>query len=139
MYFSVLEPLGATTNFVKCYPLTITPPKNNDIEVSFPGYNTSADVLSSVQDIVFLFQSVRPFLYASNSGNWTNQLAYFITSFVSELGRHIGRSIAYKALGDIPVTGDLPSKYVAFERTLHLPTVKFLGGLFTVLSLEVYL
>jgi MFS-type transporter involved in bile tolerance (Atg22 family) len=34
------------------------------------------------------------------------------------------------------VIGDLPSKYVAFERTLHLPTVKFLGGLFTVLSLE---
>jgi hypothetical protein len=90
MYFSVLEPLSAATNFVKCYPLTITPPKNSDIEVSFPGYNASADVLSSVEDIVLLFQSVRPFLYASNSGNWTNQLAYFITSFVSELGRHIG-------------------------------------------------
>mmetsp|Transcript_274 Transcript_274/g.332 ORF Transcript_274/g.332 Transcript_274/m.332 type:complete len:2038 (+) Transcript_274:135-6248(+) len=136
MYFSVLEPLDAATSFVECHPLTITPPKNSDIEATFPGYNASADVLSSVEDIVLLFQSVRPFLYASNSGNWTNQLAYFITSFVSELGRHIGRSIAYKVLGELPVIGDLPSKYVAFERTLHLPTVKFLGGLFTVLSLE---
>lgn len=50
-----------------------------------------------------------------------------------ELGRHVGRSIACGILGPSEDSG---SKYVAFERTLHLPTLKFLSGLLTVVTLE---
>ena len=44
--------------------------------------------------------------------------------------------MAYTLLGPIPSTPTTPNKYIAFERTLHLPTVKYLSGLLTVISLE---
>ena len=53
--------------------------------------------------------------------------------YSGELGRHVGRSIACGILGPSE-EGDC--KYVAFERMLHLPTLKFLSGMLTVISLE---
>ena len=44
--------------------------------------------------------------------------------------------MAFTLLGPIPSTPTTPNKYIAFERTLHLPTVKYLSGLLTVISLE---
>lgn len=53
---------------------------------------------------------------------------------IGELGRHVGRSIACSLLGPLEKGGQ--SKYEAFERTMHSPTVKFLGGVLTVISVE---
>lgn len=53
---------------------------------------------------------------------------------VGELGRHVGRSVACSLLGPLEKNGQ--SKYEAFERTMHMPTVKFLGGVLTVISVE---
>ena len=52
---------------------------------------------------------------------------------VGEVGRHITRSAAFKILGPVP---NLPNRYIAFERKMHLPTVKFLNGVLTVVCLE---
>ena len=50
----------------------------------YPGYNEGAYVLSGVAEIVAFFQSLRPFYYASSSGAWSQNLAYFTTTFVGE-------------------------------------------------------
>jgi len=39
---------------------------------------------------------MRPFLYPSNAGKWTGMLAYFVTTTVSEISRHVGRSLVHK-------------------------------------------
>jgi hypothetical protein len=49
------------------------------------------------------------------------------------LSRHAGRSIAHSILGP---SNKIDAKYAAYERLLHLPTLKYLSGLFTVISLE---
>ena len=57
----------------------------------------------------------------------------FSLSIVGEVGRHIVRSVAYTILGPVPY---IPNRYIAFERKMHLPTVKFLNGVLTVICLE---
>ena len=55
-------------------------------------------------------------------------------TITGELGRHVGRSVACSLLGPLEKNGQ--RKYEAFERTMHMPTVKFLGGVLTVISVE---
>jgi hypothetical protein len=89
MYFTTIcDPVTSSTVFVKADPLTITTPKLSGVSTAdlpnIPGYNCASEVLPIVTDIVLFFQSIRPFIYASNSGGWTQPLAYFITSFVGK-------------------------------------------------------
>ena len=90
IYFTTIcDEINSSTVLVKTDPLTITPPKPSGINANdnkdIPGYNCSVDVLPIVTDIVVLFQSLRPFFYASNSGSWTKPLAFFTNSFVGKI------------------------------------------------------
>ena len=146
-------------SIVSVEPLTITPPSlvpqsaySSNI-IIYPGYNVNEEILSSVAEIVYFFQSIRPYFYASNGGSWANNVSYFVGTLTSEVSRHIGRSIAYNLLGKEDGKdgkgGKLSphrntsvneanggSKYAVFEAPIHKPTVKYLVGLLTLLSIE---
>ena len=87
-------------------------------------------------------QSIRPFYYASNTGAHAQNLAYFTTTLAGELSRHVGRAVGAAALGPGAYANTSAggvnggSKYFAFESPMHVPTVRFLGGLLCLLSLE---
>jgi len=134
-------PTGSACNCVYVDPLTITPPSLSASEPitstsglsdgpSYPGYNEGAYVLSGVAETVAFFQSLRPFYYASSSGGWSQNLAYFTTTFVGELSRHLGRSLGHQLLGPEGYANTAAggvnggSKYFAFEAPLHLPSVR---------------
>ena len=158
-YLEVLsEGSGAAPRTVQVEPLTITPPsltENNGLaheggpaagqgegEVIFPGFSAGEEVLAGVADVVLFFQSLRPFYYASASGAWAQNLAYFTATFVGEHSRHVGRALGARLVGPNAFAGtsaggvNKGNKYFAFEAPLHAPTVRFVGGLLTLLSLE---
>ena len=141
-------------------PLTITPPSLSSSEPSirdhsttsstatvnplqlYPGYNEGVYVLSGVAETVAFFQSLRSFYYASISDDGFQNLAYFTATFVGELCRHVGLSLGHQLLGPEAYAGTSAggvnggSKYFAFEAPLHLPSVRYLAGMLTLLSLE---
>ena len=88
-YTTICDDITSASAYIRVEPLTITPPKLSGMSSSdmpnIPGYNSSAEVLPIVTEIVLFFQSLRPFYYASNSGGWTQPLAYFTTSFVGTI------------------------------------------------------
>ena len=151
---------GKNTSVCNCVyidPLSITPPSLSVSEPItsasanasggstgplYPGYNEGAYVLSGVAETVAFFQSLRPFYYASSSGGWSQNLAYFTTTIVGEHSRHVGRSLGHQLLGpegfaDTAAGGvNGGSKYFAFESPMHLPSVKYLAGMLTLLSME---
>ena len=95
-----------------------------------PGYNSDAKILSNAHDLAMFYQSIRPFFYPSNNGNWTELLAYFLCTMVSETSRHIGRSLSF-AQTKVSI-----SRYEIFELPFHLPTIRYLNGTFTLLTME---
>lgn len=103
-------------------------------ELSFPGHNAPAEIRSGAVDIVLFLQSVRTYLYPSNSGGWTAQLSFFLTCLVNEISRHVGRSIAFSLYGN---THEGPLSGLAiFEAPMHSPTVRFLAGTLTSIMME---
>ena len=81
--------------------LVTSPSIMKDSAVPIVGFNTPPNrpVKNVSVEFVMFLQSVRPFLYPSNNGNWTGPLAYFITTFVVQMTRHVGRSVADGLLG----------------------------------------
>ena len=79
---------------------------------------------------------MRPFLYPSNSGKWTGMLAYFVTTMVSEMSRHVGRSLVHR-IYDSDVTDSIRHQGMApFEAPLSVETVRFLSGYLASLVIE---
>ena len=154
---------GISSGVCECVyvdPLTITPPSlssskpsSSDYSAiastttatplqSYPGYNEGAYVLSGVAELVAFFQSLRSFYYASSSVSGSQHLVEFTCDFVTELSRHVGRSLGHQLLGPEAYAGSSAggvnggSKYFAFEAPLHLPSVRYLVGMTALLSLE---
>lgn len=81
-------------------------------------------------DLVLLLQSIRPFLYPSNTGTWTVQLGFFMATFVVQMTRHLGRSIADALVGS--AIDELSPVALPF----HLATVQYLSGSLLALLVE---
>jgi hypothetical protein len=119
---------------VKTDPTTLTPvallsssPYENVADkMVIPGYNAASLIRQGAADIVAFLQTVRIYLVPSNGGAWTAQLASLLSSLVTELSRHVGRSVAFRLYSADPAVSP-------FELPLHEGTVRFLCG--TLLSI----
>ena len=131
---TLLSSPTASVATVRTDPITITPPKLGTLtEIpEIPGFNTSADILPLAAETALFFQSLRTFLYPSNTGGWTQYLAYFVKTFVDEIAKHLGRSVATTVLEK---SGAAPAPTV-FTYPIHYPTIKYMCGLLTVISME---
>jgi hypothetical protein len=76
-------------------------------------------------ELVLYFQSLRPFFYPANTGKWTPHLAYFITTTVFQVCRHVGASVRRTLLGPDPF---LPAsaQYSALNNCVDAATTKYL-------------
>jgi hypothetical protein len=112
------------SSLVSAELISVTPPNLMlQSEIVIRGFNSPTElrVKSVSVQIVLFFQSIRSFFYPSNTGAWTAQLAYFIATFVFQICRHIGKSIAANILS---CEGDAN----AFELPLHYSTIEYLCG-----------
>ena len=86
---------------VLAYPITITPPNLNEnclfsiSKAVYPGFNNNnteegVEIIAHANEIGLFSQTLRHFLYASNSGNWTQNLSLFITYMIGEMTKHVG-------------------------------------------------
>lgn len=143
MYFSLLLTSGLTDSnrgsleplLVLVHPLYSALP---DLTVSAdilvegaadPGLvHPAANVYAGTVEIITLFQSIRSFMYPSNVGPWTAHLAYFMTSFVIEISRHMARSYAVQVCHyDIPFGSPQTSTANVLHSTaIHKPTTQYL-------------
>jgi len=80
-------------------------------------------------ELVLFLQSVRPFLYPSNTGAWTAQLAHFLTTVVTQMTRHLGRSIALSVAG--PAETQLQ-----WLPPLHMCSLRYVSGSLLALLVE---
>jgi hypothetical protein len=77
--------------------------------------------------VSLLLQSLRTYFYPSNTGNWTNMLSTFFLTFILQLCRHVGHTLA-SAVCPTPdaaaATDALPQD--RSHPPLHLPTLQYL-------------
>ena len=115
-----------------CVYVVTAPTLMRESTVPIVGFNCPpAETVKQVSvELVLLLQSIRPFLYPSNTGTWTVQLAYFISTFVVQMTRHLGRSIADTLVGS--AMDALSPVALPF----HLATVRYLSGSLLALLVE---
>ncbi len=68
---------------------------------------------------VFFTQSLRTYFYPSNTGHWTHLQANFFLTYVLQLCRHVGHSLASTVTSSTPVV-------LRYLPALHLPTLQYL-------------
>ena len=149
LYFLTLGGADDDAALVLTEPITLTPANISmsssssssssvlsgaDGALVFPGHNASASIRAGAVDIVHFLQAVRTYLYPSNAGGWTTQLAYFLTCLVNEMSRHVGHSVAYSLYGNSR-EGYLAT-FSIFEAPMHNTTVRFLTGTLTSIMME---
>ena len=64
-------------------------------------------------------QSLRTYFYPSNTGHWTHLQANFFLTYVLQLCRHVGHSLASTVTANTPVS-------LRYLPALHLPTLQYL-------------
>ena len=110
-------------------PSTTTPPHvPGAILTEFPGFNVGGEVATGTTDVISFLQSLRPYFQPSNAGPWSSHLAYFVSTFISEISRHVGKQLCYH-LKPSPCPN-------VFESSMHASTVKFLCGSLLILIIE---
>eukprot|EP00605_Chrysophyceae_sp_TOSAG23-4_P000346 GSChrysophyteH1.ASY1.ANO1.393.1 assembled CDS len=120
----------------------LTPPKLGASEEmpQIPGLNTPGNIHPQALELVKFIQTMRPFLYPSNTGTWTPMLAYFLTTLVSEISRHMGRNLSNKLFDSDQIkvshSRSILHGYRIFELPVHLDTIQFLCGLLTSIMME---
>ena len=143
-----------SSSMVTAYPISITPPNLSEdclFSVSnavYPGFNDvsgGAEMINAyANELGMFFQTLRHFLYASNSGNWTQNLSIFIMYMIGEMSKHVGVSFIQNVLefsNDIKATLE-QKRLTHFQKEnikmqpIHIPTVKYLCGLLTTVSIE---
>jgi hypothetical protein len=83
--------ISTSSETMFCEPIAISPPKIPlDANDSIPGYTTGAEIYKGTFDIALFFQTLRVFFHPSNSGNWSQFLAFYITTILNEISRHVG-------------------------------------------------
>ena len=119
-----------------------------DEEETIPGFNSTQKVRPATVEILALLQSIRPFVYPSNTGPWSPAIACLLAVLCSEMSRHIGRNLTRFVLDkNNSPDRDFADNYHAhaasvlkghrvFEKSLHLGTIRFLFGTLTALNLE---
>ena len=120
--------ISTSSETMFCEPIAITPPKVPlSADDSIPGYTVGAEILKGTFDIAFFFQTLRVFFHPSNSGNWSQFLAFYITTILNEVSRHVG--FAY--------VGSISDSVNQFHhKTCHLASIRYLVGTLTMLVLE---
>ena len=83
---------------------------------------------SGTIELMSFFQSLRPYFCPSNSGAWSGTLAYFISTFISELTRHIAKSLSHKIC-----PSSCPN---VFSSGMHLSTTQYISGSLLILIIE---
>jgi len=109
----------------------LTPPKlyavrSEDIPC-VPGFNASSAIRPGALEVVLFIHTMRTFLYPSNAGAWTPLLAYFLTTLISEMSRHVGRNLA-RSIFDVEGAAKTMSGMQVFEAPIHIATIRFLSG-----------
>jgi len=66
-----------------------------------------------------LQQSLRTYFYPSNTGHWTHLQANFFLTYVLQICRHVGHSLATTVTSTTPAT-------LSYLPPLHLPTLQYL-------------
>ena len=100
--------------------LGITPPSIT-LEAFHQASSRTTLVLPGCVELLTFLQSLRPFFYPSNSDAWTTALASFFLTYVLQLCRHVGHSLASTVMD--PTTCPPSKRYIT---ELHLPTVQHL-------------
>lgn len=120
--------ISISTSFeiLKCEPIAITPAKV-PLTDPIPGYTGDAEITKGTFDVALFFQTLRIFFHPSNSGNWSQFLAFYITTILNEVSRHVG--FAYVAQAS-----DKVEKF--YHKTCHLSSIRYLVGTLTILVLE---
>jgi hypothetical protein len=123
---------------ITTHPLTITPPKIDEDSIftqlneKYPGFNTSGEVSKSTSEISMFFQGLRHFIYPSNSGSHSPLIAQMMQVLISEMAKHVGRELS-QILFDTSKVEEVSKIY---RCKLHSPTVQYLCGIFTIISIE---
>lgn len=123
---------------VKADPITTTPvdiPQSFSGVKEFPGYNAAAMVTPEAAEFCLFLQSLRNFFYPSNTGNWTQLLAVFMTNFVDEICHHVGIAYASKIFGNRDDLRRNPSHDV-FSGPFHTETLSYVIGCIISLLIE---
>lgn len=125
IYFISLQQSESITKLIQVEPISITPSKQLASAANPPiiiGYNIGAEIQNGTNDIVMFYQSLRSYFYPSNTGPFTQYFAYFMTTMITELSRHISRNLAHCIVGK-----SLPLKpFILFENPVHMTSLKFL-------------
>ena len=121
--------ISTSTETLMCEPIAISPPKVPlDASDSVPGYTAGAEIYKGTYEIALFFQTLRVFFHPSNSGNWSQFLAFYITTILNEIGRHVG--FAYVA----GISDAVADKF--YHKSCHLASIRYLVGTLTILVLE---
>ena len=109
----------------------LTPPKLYGVSAEdtprVPGFNAAAAIRPGALEVVLFVQTMRTFLYPSNAGAWTPLLAYYLTTLVSEMARHVGRNLSH-TLFDVDGATQRVHGMQIFEAPVHIVTIRFLSG-----------
>lgn len=115
---------------VRISPTTTTPPKLPDgSTIQFPGFNNAGDVAEGTKEMMSFLQSLRPYFQPSNVGPWSTHLAYFISTYVAEICRHVAKSLCHQLDPN-------PQGPNVFETGMDIPTIKFICGSLLILIIE---
>ena len=115
---------------VEIQPTTTTPPKLPEgSTVQLPGFNAGGSVAEGTKELMAFLQTLRPYFQPSNVGPWSTHLAYFISTYVAEICRHVAKVLSHQ-LEPHPEGADI------FEKGMDIPTIKFICGSLLVLIIE---
>ena len=145
LYFMTLRPGVESGEPVLVDPVPITLPRlgesGPETKALLASLARPKKVRAPVADIIMLFQSLRPFYYASNTGHWTAGIAMLMSVLCGEISRHVGRNIAAtntknESSAHGRVTAIVLNGYKIFQRPLHVGTIRFLLGNLVAVAME---
>jgi hypothetical protein len=137
VYFVTLLEPGNESMLVQGPVITITPStaasvlKDAAVEFDYSGFAADIKVHKGAVDIAMFFQSIRSCVHPACQGAWTQPIAFFATTLVSEISRHLGRNYAFN-LGP----GQSGSDKAKFQAPVHMPTIRYCLGFLTVIVME---
>jgi hypothetical protein len=146
MYFMTLLEPGSDSMLIEGPRISITPTtastvlKDNSVEFTYSGFTKVDMVHKGAVDISMFFQSIRCFLHPTTEGIWTRSVGAFVTTFVGELSRHFGRNYAHNLVQQQAGGGTsaeaFSDDHSKFKAPIHMPTVRYMLGFFTVIVME---
>lgn len=118
-------------------PITLTPPSLSS-NISYYGFNQGVEITQPLANLANFYQTIRHYLYPSNSGQWSNHIADFTVTLINELSRHAGAEYIKQQLNNLNMSNNIidHSQTTLHDSTIHQNSIQYLIGMLLLILIE---